>query len=102
MRWRRVCAGVGYALATRPSAWRSGMQNLEGQELGGVKLIRKIGEGGMGEVYLGEQIGVGNRLVAVKIVRPGDGSLPANASADIERRFKREAAILGKFNHPNI
>jgi Tfp pilus assembly protein PilV len=78
------------------------MLNLEGHELGGCKLLRKIGEGGMGEVYLAEQIGVGNRLVAVKVVRPGDASFPSGASGDIVRRFQREAAILGQLSHPNI
>jgi protein kinase-like protein len=78
------------------------MLNLEGRELGGVKLVRKIGEGGMGEVYLGEQLRVGNRLVAVKVVRPGDGSFPSAAGTDITRRFQREAALLGKLSHPNI
>ena len=79
------------------------MLNLEGQELGGCKLVRKIGEGGMGEVYLGEQLRVGNRLVAVKVVSPGDGSYPSESDReDIERRFQREASLLGQFSHPNI
>lgn len=55
----------------------------------------------MGEVYLGEQIGVGNRAVAVKIVRAEDEGDSAQI-ADIARRFQREAALLGNFNHPNI
>jgi serine/threonine protein kinase len=78
------------------------MLNLEGRELGGCKLIRKIGEGGMGEVYLAEQIRVGNRQVAIKVVRPADLNAPGGVSGDVERRFKREAALLGQFSHPNI
>jgi serine/threonine protein kinase len=78
------------------------MLNLEGRELGGCKLIRKIGEGGMGEVYLAEQIRVGNRQVAVKVVRPADLTTSGGVSGDVERRFKREAALLGQFSHPNI
>src|SRR5690348_14058585 len=78
------------------------MLSLEGRMLGGCKLIRKIGEGGMGEVYLGEQQRVGNRLVAVKIVQPGDASHIPGAMEEIERRFQREAALLGQFSHPNI
>src|SRR6185312_11584713 len=81
---------------------RDGMLNLEGRELGGCKLIRKIGEGGMGEVYLAEQIRVGNRQVAIKVVRPTDLTASGGVRGDVERRFKREAALLGQFNHPNI
>jgi serine/threonine protein kinase len=78
------------------------MPHLEGREIGGCKLIRKIGSGGMGDVYLGEQIRVGNRSVAVKVVSPDDMTLHPEAAADIARRFEREAAILGNLSHPNI
>ena len=77
------------------------MLHLEGREVGGCKLVRKIGEGGMGEVYLGEQIRVGNRAVAVKIVQAGDEDTDERID-DIAKRFQREAGLLGSFNHPNI
>ena len=76
--------------------------NLEGREIGGCKLIRKIGAGGMGEVYLAEQRRVGNRLVAVKVVSPEDASFHKEVIDDIARRFEREAALLGQLSHPNI
>ncbi len=78
------------------------MLHLEGHVLGGCKLIRKIGEGGMGEVYLGEQIRVGNRAVAVKVVRVDEDALASGEPDAIEERFRREAALLGNFSHPNI
>lgn len=79
------------------------MLNLEGRELGGCKLIRKVGAGGMGEVYLGEQRRVGNRHVAVKVVSPDDGSgFRPDIAADLEMRFQREVALLGNLSHPNI
>lgn len=78
------------------------MPSLEGRTLGGCKLERKIGEGGMGEVYLGEQVRVGNRAVAVKVVQPSDASLTPDQVESVERRFQREAALLGQFSHPNI
>ena len=77
------------------------MLHLEGREVGGCKLVRKIGEGGMGEVYLGEQIRVGNRAVAVKIVQAEDEG-DSGQLADMARRFQREAGLLGNFSHPNI
>src|SRR5690242_20093670 len=78
------------------------MLHLEGRVLGGCKLIRKIGEGGMGEVYLGEQIRVGNRAVAVKVVRVDEDTLASGHPGEVEERFRREAALLGNFSHPNI
>ncbi len=62
----------------------------------------------MGEVYLGEQLRLGDRPVAVKVVRPEEvaASLPQPrdlASArDAAQRFMREGAVLGQLAHPNI
>jgi hypothetical protein len=78
---------------------------LEGLELGGCRLIRRLGRGSMGEVYLGEQVRLGDRLVAVKVVRPDDSalqSLSENAARSVRRRFLREGRLLAHFNHPNI
>lgn len=76
--------------------------NLEGRELGGCKLLRKLGAGGMGEVYLAEQRRVGNRHVAVKVVSPDDATFRQDVADDLVRRFQREAALLGNLSHPNI
>src|SRR5260370_38372759 len=78
------------------------MVDESGRELGGVRLIRPLGVGGMGEVYLGEQTRLGNRAVAVKIVRLDSGALSPEIMAELQRRFTREAALLGSFSHPNI
>lgn len=68
---------------------------LLGIDVGGVTLVRLIGEGGMGRVYEGLQDRP-RRPVAVKIMRPGF------ASRETYRRFLREAEILGKLRHPGI
>ena len=78
------------------------MAHLDGQELGGCKLIRKLGAGGMGEVYLAEQKRLGNRLVAVKVVTPDELTYHEDVAEDMARRFQREAALLGQLSHPNI
>ena len=78
------------------------MAHLDGQDLGGCKLIRKLGAGGMGEVYLAEQRRLGNRLVAVKVVTPDDLTFHEEVAEDMARRFQREAALLGQLSHPNI
>ena len=63
---------------------------------GQYKLLKKLGEGGMGAVYLAEDTIVG-RKVAVKV-------LPQKHAGDAEymKRFRREAIAAGRLNHVNI
>jgi eukaryotic-like serine/threonine-protein kinase len=67
-----------------------------GTKLGRYEIRAKIGEGGMGEVYLAEDVEL-HRKVALKI-------LPAEVAAnhDRMRRFKQEAQAAATLNHPNI
>ena len=66
-----------------------------GRTLSHYKVLEKIGEGGMGEVYLAKDTKL-DREVAVKV-------LPATFSENKERlaRFEREAKLLASMNHPN-
>ncbi|HYF48344.1 MAG TPA: serine/threonine-protein kinase, partial [Planctomycetota bacterium] len=66
------------------------------QQLGNYRLLKKLGEGGMGAVYLAEDTVVG-RKVAVKI-------LPKKFAEDHSflSRFRREARAMGKLNHQNV
>lgn len=70
----------------------------EGQEIAGYKLIQKIGEGGMGQVFLSEQPRL-RRQVAIKLVRldvqPDGGAEPAD-------ELTREAKALMALEHPHI
>jgi serine/threonine protein kinase len=81
------------------------MAGLEGQTLGGCRVIKRLGAGGMGQVYLAEQIRLG-REVALKVVRPprSSGSDDGNAPtlADAPERFKLEARAIAALEHPNI
>ena len=79
-------------------------QRLDGQVLGGCRLIRRLGAGGMAEVYLAEQEHLGNRTVAVKIVRLDEMTTQHGraGSDDIAERFLREGKLLASFFHPNI
>ncbi|MGB0717320.1 MAG: tetratricopeptide repeat protein, partial [Phycisphaerae bacterium] len=63
--------------------------------LGPYRILRKIGEGGMGEVYEAEQESP-RRRVALKIIRSGQ------LSPKLVRRFENEAYVLGKLQHPGI
>src|SRR6266699_2749171 len=67
-----------------------------GTQLGRYEIRSKIGEGGMGEVYLAEDAQL-RRRVALKIL-PGD--LASNQ--DRMRRFIQEAQAAAALNHPNI
>ncbi|HEV2950423.1 MAG TPA: protein kinase [Gemmataceae bacterium] len=74
----------------------SGNADLTGQTLGDFKISRRLGQGGMGQVYLAEQISL-KRNVALKILKP---DLAANDIA--LTRFKREAQHVARATHANI
>jgi len=60
------------------------------------RILKPLGEGGMGQVYLAEDLNLG-RLVAMKML-----TAKYNADPDFLARFKREARATAKLNHPNI
>src|SRR5262245_9223835 len=65
------------------------------ESLSHYRILRQLGSGGMGAVYLAEDTRL-RRNVALKI-------LPANVSADeARRRFTQEARAASALNHPNI
>jgi len=66
------------------------------QMLGPYRLLRKLGEGGMGIVYLALDESL-NRQVAVKALRTDKAVHPSTA-----KRFIREAQSAAKLNHPNV
>ncbi len=74
--------------------------HLEGHEIGGCRLLQRLGAGGMGEVYLAEQVTLGNRRVAVKIVRANDET--PGEFQDAAQRFLHEGQLLAQLAHPNI
>ncbi len=68
-----------------------------GSEIGIYRLLREIGEGGMGTVWLAERRdGMVNRPVALKLPR---GSF---RGADLGERMAREREILASLDHPHI
>lgn len=71
---------------------------FEGRVIGGrFKLIQQIGEGGMGTVFMAQQIGDVRRKVALKLIRNSG----LNAAASLGR-FKAEEQALAMMDHPNI
>jgi serine/threonine-protein kinase len=61
------------------------------------RIIRRLGQGGMGAVFLAEQIGVGNRPVALKVLNRKLLDDP-----DFLLRFQNEAGSTGRIHHPNV
>src|SRR3954469_10287757 len=65
--------------------------------IGPYRVLRELGRGGMGTVYLAERDEPGLRkTVAVKVVSPG------MASTFVVRRFRTERQILAALEHPGI
>ncbi len=76
------------------------MAGLEGQLIGSCRIIRRLGDGGMGEVYLAEQVSL-KRQVAIKLVRPEIEATVASG-ASLAERFAREAQAIAAMEHPHI
>ncbi len=84
-----------------PTGWgRQGAapraRDLTGADLGDFRVVRLLGSGGMGEVYLARQLSL-NRDVALKVLRPDLLTNPTVLS-----RFEAEAWSAAKLSHPNI
>lgn len=67
-----------------------------GSVIGGYKLEKEIGRGGMGVVYKAHEMSL-NRKVALKLL-----SQRLCADTEFVERFKREARIIAALNHPNV
>ena len=72
-------------------------QDRIGERIGAYAIIRELGRGGMGAVYLGERAdGQFQKLVAIKILKRGTDT------DEVLRRFRIERQILANLEHPNI
>src|SRR5262245_27904616 len=67
-----------------------------GQSVGHYRIVRQIGKGGMGAVFLAEDTRL-HRKVALKVLPPEMGS-----DASHLERFRREAQAVAALNHPHI
>lgn len=82
-------------MAEGPSGRGAG-NSLIGTDIGGCRIEVVIGRGGMGVVYLAEQVGL-QRKVAVKVIAPELARDTLFAA-----RFQREARLAASLNHPNV
>src|SRR5207237_8242038 len=79
--------------ASPPTAAPPGEQ--PGERVGPYKLLQKLGEGGMGAVWVAEQERPVRRRVALKLIKPGMDS------AQVIRRFEAERQALALMDHTN-
>jgi len=88
----KFCANDGQTLrAAAPTA------DLVGQVVADrYRVLKKLGEGGMGQVYLAEHVKMGRRS-AIKVMNPSLVHDP-----DAVARFNREAANASRITHPNV
>jgi len=97
MRLLRAASASGQGFMAEPAFKRESPPLQEGMMIGPYRVLRELGSGGMGVVYLAMRADeVYRRLVALKVIRP---ELRANPLKD---RFLREREILAQLDHPNI
>ncbi len=83
--------GVGRGEKDLAGSWSPSVP----EKIGPYRIVEKIGEGGMGTVYLAEQDHP-QRRVALKMIRPG------LLTENLLKRFRFEADVLGRLRHPGI
>jgi len=83
-------------MKSEPASGRVDPPDLAGRALGGYRLIRRLGSGGMADVYLAEQSSLGRR-VAIKVLRAETLRHPGAME-----RFEREARAAAALVHGNI
>ncbi len=86
----------GTAAWSTPTSAMEPSSEQAGTVIGPYKLLQKIGEGGMGVVFMAEQTQPVHRTVALKIIKPGMDTRRVIA------RFEAERQALAMMDHPNI
>ena len=77
------------------------MSEMLGRRLGEYQVLRRIGSGGMADVYAARQMKL-QRDVALKILRSDSKYQDDEGDDSILKRFQREAQAAARLNHPSI
>jgi predicted Ser/Thr protein kinase len=83
-------------ISTPANPEQANSPDLTGRVLKDYRILRRLGQGGMGQVYLAEQLSL-KRKVALKVLRADLSSSPTALE-----RFKREASTVAQLTHANI
>lgn len=90
-------AGLLDQAVVQPALLRGDADRMEGRRIDHYEILRELGRGGMGSVYLAVRTDhVYRNPVAFKVVRPDAGS------KEVIQRFLQEREILAGLDHPNI
>jgi tetratricopeptide (TPR) repeat protein len=94
--WGALTGSPNEALSAQPSgALTIAPACFQPANIGHYRILRLLGEGGMGTVYEAEQEHP-CRIVALKVIKPG------LINSELLRRFEHEARALGRLQHPGI
>ncbi len=91
-----IMAGAIVAVWGGHVIWSLKQSVFESRKLGRYRLLRRIGQGGMGEVWRAEDRAL-RRGVALKILSPEHGKKPSRVA-----RFEREIQATAAVSHPNV
>ncbi len=98
MLFEQVRQVAAEAVAAEPVTVEPADELAAGETVGAYRLVRRLGAGGMGVVYLAERVdGTFERQVALKLLH---GAAPATREA--VQRFEQERQILARLSHPGI
>ncbi|MCA9068249.1 MAG: serine/threonine protein kinase, partial [Planctomycetaceae bacterium] len=78
------------------TAGNPGIQIVSSQVIGGYQLLRVLGEGGMGRVFMARHQHL-DRVAAIKVILNQHA-----ASEEFRERFFREIRVMGQMSHPNV
>jgi serine/threonine-protein kinase len=92
--WLAIAVGFSVYGSHKISVLRQ--QAFEARRLGQYRIQRRLGAGGMGEVYLAEHVLL-RRPCALKLIRPERAGDPTNLA-----RFEREVQATAALTHPNV
>ena len=90
------CDEAGSKVPSLTDGWTVSTDETPGHVIDRFRLVRRLGEGGMGTVWQAEQTAPVRRVVALKIVKLGMDT------REVVSRFRREQELLARMNHPNI
>jgi WD40 repeat protein len=103
MQQARFCFGCGKTLQSGPLAPSGSLTGLlaHNHELNRrYRIIKQVGKGGFGAVYMAADVQLGNRLVAIKEM--SQSGLSQQDLVEATNAFTREALMLASLSHPNL